>query len=96
MKDLVFFTKQELEAIKARVREMEEEAEKLKQMQTEVTNEMTSPAGSGSAASLNMSFEEKVQIDGRYVLSMYRGPLRFLPQFRPEPILKACFSNIIF
>merc|ERR1712038_1595671 len=44
---------------------MEEEAEKLKQMQTEVTNEMTSPAGSGSAASLNMSFEEKVQIDGR-------------------------------
>merc|ERR1712038_1841919 len=46
---------------------MEEEAEKLKQMQTEVTNEMTSPAGSGSAASLNMSFEEKVQIDGRSV-----------------------------
>jgi len=55
----------ELEAIKARVREMEEEAEKLKQMQTEVTKEMTSPGG--SAASLNMSFEEKVEVDARSV-----------------------------
>ena len=78
----VFFTKQELEAIKARVREMEEEAEKLKQMQTEVTNEMTSPAGSGSAASLNMSFEEKVQIDGRYVFVNFSR--RFIPQFREQ------------
>ena len=54
---------QELEAIKARVREMEEEAEKLKQMQTEVNNEMTSPVG--SAAALNVSFEEKIAIDAR-------------------------------
>jgi len=53
----------ELEAIKARVREMEEEAEKLKQMQTEVNNEMTSPVG--SAAALNVSFEEKIAIDAR-------------------------------
>merc|ERR1712107_573684 len=51
--------------IKARVREMEEEAEKLNQMQTEVTKEMTSPGG--SAASLNMSFEEKVEVDARSV-----------------------------
>jgi len=55
----------ELEAIKARVREMEEEAEKLKQMQTEVNNEMTSPVG--SAAALNVSFEEKIAIDARSV-----------------------------
>ena len=49
---------QELEAIKARVRQMEEEAAKLKQMQSEVDKQMTSPAGSASA--LNMSYEEKV------------------------------------
>jgi len=55
----------ELEAIKARVREMEEEAEKLKQMQTEVNNEMTSPVG--SAAALDVSFEEKIAIDARSV-----------------------------
>ena len=37
---------------------MEEEAAKLKQMQSEVDKQMTSPAGSASA--LNMSYEEKV------------------------------------
>ena len=42
---------------------MKEEAEKLKQMQTEVNNEMTSPVG--SAAALNVSFEEKIAIDAR-------------------------------
>lgn len=38
---------QELEAIKARVREMEEEAEKLKQLQSEVDKQMNmgSPPG---------------------------------------------------
>merc|ERR1712045_942677 len=55
----------ELEQIKARVRQMEEEAAKLKQMQTEVNNEMTSPVG--SAAALNVSFEEKIAIDARSV-----------------------------
>ena len=50
---------QELEAIKARVRQMEEEAAKLKQMQSEVDKQMTSPAGS-AAGVLNMSYEEKV------------------------------------
>lgn len=55
----------ELEAIKARVREMEEEAAKLKQMQSEVDKQMTSPTG--SSASLNMSYEEKVEVDARSV-----------------------------
>merc|ERR1712156_1040565 len=55
----------ELEQIKARVRQMEEEAAKLKQMQSEVDKQMTSPAGSASA--LNMSYEEKVEVDARSV-----------------------------
>merc|ERR1711962_628841 len=55
----------ELEAIKARVRQMEEEAAKLKQMQSEVDKQMTSPAGSASA--LDMSYEEKVEVDARSV-----------------------------
>lgn len=40
---------QEIEAIRARVREMEEEAEKLKQLQTEVNKQMNlgSPPGGG-------------------------------------------------
>ena len=48
---------------------MEEEAEKLKEMQTAVDKQMTSPAGSlsGSSAALNMSFEEKMEVDGRSV-----------------------------
>ena len=50
---------------------MEEEAEKLKQMQTDVDKQMmTGPVGSspqGSQSSLNMSFEEKMEVDGRSV-----------------------------
>lgn len=44
-----FVLMQELEAIKARVKEMEEEAEKLKQLQTEVDKQMNlgSPTGLG-------------------------------------------------
>lgn len=38
---------QELEAIKARVREMEEEAEKLKMLQSEVEKQINSPQGVG-------------------------------------------------
>jgi hypothetical protein len=38
---------QELEAIKARVREMEEEAEKLKMLQSEVEKQINSPTGVG-------------------------------------------------
>lgn len=62
---------QELEAIKARVREMEEEAEKLKQMQTEVDKQMNlgSPPPTGPGG-LNLSFEEKVEVDNR---SIYVG-----------------------
>jgi len=37
---LVNLVSQELEAIKARVREMEEEAEKLKELQNEVEKQM--------------------------------------------------------
>ena len=55
---ILFLKIQELEQIKARVRQMEEEAAKLKQMQSEVDKQMTSPGG--SAAALNMSYEEKV------------------------------------
>lgn len=56
----------ELEAIKARVKEMEEEAEKLKQMQSEVNKQMTlgSPTG---IVPLTLSVEEKKEIDDRSV-----------------------------
>lgn len=59
----------ELEAIKARVKEMEEEAEKLKQMQSEVNKQMTlgSPTG---IAPIPLSIEEKKEIDDR---SIYVG-----------------------
>lgn len=44
------YIRQELEAIKARVREMEEEAEKLKEMQSEVEKQMnlSSPTAAAS------------------------------------------------
>jgi len=67
----------ELEAIKARVQEMEEEALKLKQMQTEMDKQLSSSGapgaaspgttpGSGSNTSL-MTYEEKVEVDARSV-----------------------------
>ncbi|KAF4520491.1 hypothetical protein B566_EDAN004742 [Ephemera danica] len=59
----------ELEAIKARVREMEEEAEKLKQLQSEVDKQMKLHSPS-AGASLNMSVEEKMEVDAR---SIYVG-----------------------
>lgn len=63
----------ELEAIKARVREMEEEAEKLKQLQSEVEKRMS--LGSPPASSnLNMSIEEKVEADAR---SIYVGSVDY-------------------
>jgi len=55
----------ELEAIKARVREMEEEAEKLKMLQSEVEKQISSP--SGVTSPLNMSIEDKMEVDGRSV-----------------------------
>ncbi|KAE8748130.1 hypothetical protein FOCC_FOCC005133 [Frankliniella occidentalis] len=61
----------ELEAIKARVREMEEEAEKLKQLQSEVDKQMNMGSPPGIAASpLNMSLEDKMEVDNR---SIYVG-----------------------
>ncbi|CAI9737415.1 polyadenylate-binding protein 2 isoform X2 [Octopus vulgaris] len=53
----------ELEAIKARVREMEEEAEKLKELQSEVEKQMNI-----SAATPNFpTFEEKMEADQRSI-----------------------------
>lgn len=60
----------ELEAIKARVREMEEEAEKLKQLQNEVDKQMNLGSPPGITSPGNMSFEEKMEVDGR---SIYVG-----------------------
>jgi len=70
----------ELEAIKARVKEMEEEAERLKEMQKEVDQEMRRRAPTSSPAffsseksSVSVFFsgiEEKAEADGR---SIYVG-----------------------
>ncbi|XP_058791482.1 polyadenylate-binding protein 2 isoform X2 [Phymastichus coffea] len=60
----------ELEAIKARVREMEEEAEKLKQLQSEVDKQMNMGSPPGIASPLNMSIEDKMEVDNR---SIYVG-----------------------
>lgn len=57
----------DLAAIKARVREMEEEAEKLKQMQTEVDKQMSMGSPPGLTSPLNMSIEEKIEVDNRSV-----------------------------
>jgi len=54
----------ELEAIKARVREMEEEAEKLKQMQDEAERQMSMSPPSNTSG---MSLEDKIEVDGRSV-----------------------------
>ncbi|XP_026463017.1 polyadenylate-binding protein 2 [Ctenocephalides felis] len=60
----------ELEAIKARVKEMEEEAEKLKQLQSEVDKQMSLGSPTGVTSPLNMSIEEKMEVDNR---SIYVG-----------------------
>lgn len=60
----------ELEAIKARVKEMEEEAEKLKQLQSEVNKQMTMGSPTGLTPIVPMSAEEKLEIDNR---SIYVG-----------------------
>ncbi|XP_043464942.1 polyadenylate-binding protein 2-B-like [Leptopilina heterotoma] len=60
----------ELEAIKARVREMEEEAEKLKQLQSEVDKQMNMGSPPGITSPLNMSVEDKMEVDNR---SIYVG-----------------------
>lgn len=60
----------ELEAIKARVREMKEEAEKLKQLQSEVDKQMNLGSPPSITSPLNLSYEEKVEVDNR---SIYVG-----------------------
>ncbi|XP_041375781.1 polyadenylate-binding protein 2-like [Gigantopelta aegis] len=60
----------ELEAIKARVKEMEEEAEKLKEMQSEVEKQMNMSSSSVSSSSTFPTIEEKVDADAR---SIYVG-----------------------
>lgn len=60
----------ELEAIKARVKEMEEEAEKLKQLQSEVNKQMTLGSPTSGTTPAPMSLEEKMEIDNR---SIYVG-----------------------
>lgn len=60
----------ELEAIKARVKEMEEEAEKLKQMQDEVDRQMNISPTNNSSSQQPLSLEEKQEIDTR---SIYVG-----------------------
>jgi len=60
----------ELEAIKARVKEMEEEAEKLKQLQSEVNKQMTLGSPTAAAPAPVLSVEEKMEIDNR---SIYVG-----------------------
>lgn len=62
---------QELEAIKARVKEMEEEAEKLKEMQKQVEDSLMSPTGSAGTGSPGI--EDKNEIDNR---SIYVGNVR--------------------
>jgi len=57
---------QELEAIRARVREMEDEAEKIRAMQSEVEKQMNLSSSSiGSPSSL--SAEDKLDVDARSV-----------------------------
>ncbi|KAK3086478.1 hypothetical protein FSP39_018965 [Pinctada imbricata] len=57
----------ELEAIKARVREMEEEAEKLKEMQKEVDTQMNMTSPVQAAATGFPTMEEKMDSDSRSV-----------------------------
>lgn len=60
----------ELEAIKVRVKEMEEEAEKLKRMQDEVDRQMNISPSNKSSSQQTLSLEEKQEIDTR---SIYVG-----------------------
>ena len=60
----------ELEAIKARVREREEEAEKLKELQNDVEKQMNMSPPPGNAGPVIMSIEEKMEADA---CSIYVG-----------------------
>ncbi|XP_036604511.1 polyadenylate-binding protein 2-like [Trichosurus vulpecula] len=60
----------ELEAIKARLKEMEEETEKLKELQKEVEKQMNMSPPPGNAGPVIMSVEKKMEADAR---SIYVG-----------------------
>lgn len=60
----------ELEQIKTRVKEMEEETEKLKRMQDEVDRQMNVSPNSKTGQAQTLSLEEKKEIDAR---SIYVG-----------------------
>ncbi|ELU06276.1 hypothetical protein CAPTEDRAFT_174932 [Capitella teleta] len=57
----------ELEAIKARVKEMEEEAEKLKEMQSEVEKQMNLSSSSMGSPTPAVSLEDKLDADNRSI-----------------------------
>jgi len=58
----------DIEALQQRVREIEEEAEKIRQMQTDVERQMNMSSSSSVASpSVNMSIEEKMEVDARSV-----------------------------
>jgi polyadenylate-binding protein 2 len=65
-----------LEAMKARVAEMEAEAAKLREMQEQANNGMGSGDASGSTAMAGLTEEEKEEVDARSVyvgnVSLYR------------------------
>ncbi|XP_015261717.1 PREDICTED: LOW QUALITY PROTEIN: polyadenylate-binding protein 2-like [Gekko japonicus] len=67
---------EELEAIKARVREMEEEAEKLKELQNEVEKQMNMSPPPGNAGPVIMSIEEKMEA-GTDARSVYVGKVDY-------------------
>ena len=60
----------ELETLKARLKEMQDEAEKIRQIQSEVDKQMSIPSEAEPAAFPTISLEEKMEIDAR---SIYVG-----------------------
>ena len=60
----------ELATLKARLKEMEDEAEKIRQIQSEVDKQMSITKQSESTLFTNISLEEKLEIDSR---SIYVG-----------------------
>merc|ERR1712036_113554 len=58
---------EELEAIKARVKEMEAEAKKLKEMQSDVEKQMNLSPTQASFETVFPTLEEKIEADGRSV-----------------------------
>ena len=86
-------------AVKARMKEMEEEAEKIRAMQSEVEKQMNMSSSSLSSSALNQSMEEKMEADAKsiYVGNVDYGataeeleamPTEALPGGTDEPTLR--------